>query len=139
MRKIAFADLPGLVGEEVGVSDWITVTHDPVDAPPHAELTRAPHGASDPTIDGFRMLSLLSRTAHALVLVDGVSEGVSCGLNKVRLPTPARTGTRVRTRVVLMSAEPKWGGLALTCACTVEIEGQPEPALIAEWIGIAFA
>ena len=25
MREVAYADLPGLIGEEMGVSDWVVV------------------------------------------------------------------------------------------------------------------
>jgi acyl dehydratase len=44
----------------------------------------------------------------------------------------------VRSREVLVACEPKGDGLALTRECTVEIDGQTKPALVAEWLGVVY-
>jgi len=49
-----------------------------------------------------------------------------------------RSGARVRNRVVLQSVEPKGAGKVLySMACTMEIEGDDAPALVATVLGLA--
>ena len=59
--------------------------------------------------------------------------GLNYGLDKVRFIAPVKAGARVRTRVSLISAEPQNGGrVLLKLQCTLEIEGEAKPALVAE-------
>ena len=62
--------------------------------------------------------------------------GVNYGLNRVRFTSPVSSGSRVRARFTLTKYEPLEGdGVQVTWNTTVEIEGAPKPALVAEWIG----
>jgi acyl dehydratase len=54
-------------------------------------------------------------------------------LDKVRFIAPIKVGARVRTRANLMSADPQSGGRRLLkLQCTLEIEGEAKPAVVAE-------
>ena len=138
------------VGQEVGVSGWITIDQARIDA--FAEVTedrqfihvdpeaaaRTPFGGT--VAHGFLTLSLLSRmAADAMLIPDGVKMGVNYGFEKVRFLAPVRSGKRVRGRFRLNRFDEKRPGqFQFVHEVTVEIEGEDKPALIAEWIGMLF-
>ena len=142
------ADLPGLIGREIGVSRWITVDQARIDA--FAEITedrqfihidpvaaaQTPFGGT--IAHGFLTLSLLSAmTYDAVSPLDGVMMGVNYGFDKLRFLAPVPAGSNVRGRFKLLSAEDKGGGRwLLKHEVTVEIDGAEKPALIAEWLGM---
>ena len=138
------------VGKEVGVSDWITVDQERIDAFADATEDRqfihidAAAAAQTPfggTIaHGFLMLSLLSRMgAEAMLLPEGMKMAVNYGLDRVRFLAPVRSGSRVRGRFTLDSVEEKAPGqVLLRHIVTVEIEGEEKPALTAVWLGLMF-
>ena len=140
------AELRPLVGQEVGASDWLTVDQALIAA--FAEVTgdrqwihldaercrtESPYGTT--VAHGFLTLALLSRLhGQAVQVRGGFGRAINYGLNRVRFPAPVRTGTRIRGRSVLRSIEEIAGGVQLTWSITVEAEGQPKPALVAEWL-----
>ncbi len=148
MTPIAPADLPSLIGTEVGVSDWITVDQARIDA--FAEITedrqfihvdpeaakQTPFGGT--IAHGFLTLSLLSRLSFdAVAPLQGVVMGVNYGFDKVRFLAPVPSGSRIRARFRLASAEPKGPGRwVLKHEVTVEIEGSDKQALMAEWLSM---
>ena len=138
------------VGQEVGVSHWITIDQARIDAfaavtedrqfihvDPEA-ATRTPFGGT--VAHGFLTLSLLSRmAADAMLIPEGVRMGVNYGFEKVRFLAPVRSGKRVRGRFRLERLDEKRSGQwQFTHQVTVEIEGEDKPALIADWIGLVF-
>ena len=141
------AEMQALVGQEVAVSDWITITQEQVNQfaeatgdfqfihvdPERAKLT--PFGG--PIAHGFLSLSLLPvLTAQAdLPRLDGVKMGVNYGGNKTRFIAPVKVGKRVRGHFKMLDIEEKRPGqFQQTMEFTLEIEGEEKPALIAEWI-----
>lgn len=138
------------VGEEIGVSAWLTVDQARIDE--FAEATedrqfihvdaeaaaRTPFGGT--IAHGFLTLSLLSRMgAEAMLIPDGARMAVNYGLDRVRFVAPVRCGTRVRGRFTLDSIEEKAPGqLLMRHVVTVEIEGEDKPALTAAWLGLIF-
>ncbi len=138
------------VGQEIGVSEWITVDQGRIDA--FAEATedhqfihvdpeaaaKTPFGGT--VAHGFLSLSLLSRMAYDVMLVpDTLKMGVNYGFDRVRFLAPVKSGKRVRGRFVLEDASEKAPGQLLTRhAVTVEIEGEEKPALTAVWLGLLF-
>jgi len=67
------------------------------------------------------------------VIPPDAATGLNYGLDKVRFITPVRAGALVRTRASLIAAEPQNGArVLLKLQCTLEIEGEIKPALIAE-------
>jgi len=149
-RLLSKDDYRGQVGEELGVSDWITVDQARIDAfaectgdhqfihvdPEKAKAT--PFGTT--IAHGYLTLSLLSQMAYgAMPGVEGTKMGVNYGLNKVRFMAPVRSGKRIRGRFKLSDvSERSLGVLQSTVEVTVEIEGEDKPALIAEWVTLAY-
>ena len=142
------SELQGLIGQEVGVSRWFEVTQARIDAFAdctedrqfiHVDPDRARATPFGGTIaHGFLTLSLASAMSYDAVRpLDGVVMGLNYGLDRVRFLTPVPSGARVRGRFVLMSAEDKGAGRwLLKHTRTVEIEGEPKPALVAEWLAM---
>jgi acyl dehydratase len=143
------AEFKDLVGQEVGVSDWITVTQERIqlfaDATNdhqwiHVDAERAKAGPFGTTIaHGFLTLSLLPEMAASAFGVRETRMGVNYGLNKVRFPAPVPSGSRLRGRFKLIGYEPLEGGAQLTVQVTMEREGSDKPVCIAESIGRRYA
>ena len=136
------AELSGLVGTELGSSDWHEVTQEHVNLFAeatgdhqwiHVDPERAKTGPFGGTIaHGYLTLSLLaSLSAQVLVVTDTVM-GVNYGLNKVRFPAPVPVGSKVRLTATLKAVEEVTGGLQLTLAAVIEREGGDKPVCIAE-------
>jgi acyl dehydratase len=135
-----FADL---VGEKIGHSEWVPVQQHDVDLFAdatgdhqwiHVDPERAKDGPFGGTIaHGFMTLALLPRLWAEMYAVQGVKMGVNYGLNKVRFPSPVPVGSRVRAESTVVSSDDLGGGVfQLTLSTTVEIEGAPKPACVAE-------
>ena len=150
MPVASLDEIKGRIGSEVGVSAWILVDQQAIDA--FAEVTqdhqfihvdpeaaaRTPFGGT--VAHGFLTLSLLSRmAADAMLRPENVRMGVNYGFEKVRFIAPVRSGKRVRGRFRLDRFEEKNPGQwQFVHNVTVEIEGEDKPALIADWIGMIF-
>ena len=143
------AEFKDLVGQEIGVSDWITVTQERIqlfaDATNdhqwiHLDAERAKAGPFGTTIaHGFLTLSLLPEMAASAFGVRETRMGVNYGLNKVRFPAPVPSGSRLPGRFKLVGYEPLEGGAQLTVQVTMEREGSEKPVCIAESIGRRYA
>src|SRR3712207_4596077 len=149
-QSVSVDDYRAMVGQEVGVSDWILVDQERIDK--FAEVTedhqfihvdpeaaaKTPFGGT--IAHGFLSLSLLSRmAADAMPVPEGVKMGVNYGFERVRFLAPVRSGKRVRGRFTLAGLEEKRPGQwQFVHSVTVEIEGEDKLALIADWIGMIF-
>ena len=143
------AEFKDLVGQEIGVSDWITVTQERIqlfaDATNdhqwiHLDTERAKAGPFGTTIaHGFLTLSLLPEMAASAFGVRETRMGVNYGLNKVRFPAPVPSGSRLRGRFKLTGYEALEGGAQVTVQVTMEREGSDKPVCIAESIGRRYA
>jgi acyl dehydratase len=147
MAPVEMKDLPGLVGQEVGVSDWVEVTQDRVnlfaDATGdhqwiHVDVERANREMGGPIAHGYLTLSLIPFLSAGLMPVKGVVRGINYGSDKVRFTNMVRIGKRVRLRQKLLGVEPRGGGLQLKSENTIEIEGEARPACIAETITMIY-
>jgi acyl dehydratase len=135
-------DLQALVGQEIGVSDWITVSqqriHQFAEATGdhqwiHVDPERAALGPfGGPIAHGFLTLALLPVMFETGFTVDDVRMGVNYGLNKVRFPAPVPAGGRLRGHFRLLSYDEIAGGAQLTVEVTMELEGSPKPVCVAE-------
>jgi acyl dehydratase len=137
-------ELQGLVGQEVGLSDWFTVTQERINA--FAEVTEdrqwihcdadraraeSPYGTT--IAHGHLTLSLLSHLLSQAVWVSGpFSRIINYGFNRVRFPAAVPAGGRIRARCTLQAAEEVPGGLQIVWVVTMECEGQPKPVMVAE-------
>lgn len=138
------ADLAPLAGEELAVSDWITVDQTRIDRFAqatddhqwiHIDEARAAAGPFGATIaHGYLTLSLLAHLSAEAYTVDDVRMGVNYGTNRVRFPAPLPAGSRVRAHFKLLSFEPIDGGAQLVIEATVERAGHAKPACVAELV-----
>jgi acyl dehydratase len=136
------ADLQALVGQELGVSEWMTITQEQInkfaDATGdhqwiHIDPERAKSGPFGTTIaHGFLTLSLLPEMTATAFRVTEARMGVNYGLNKVRFPSPVPAGSKVRGRFKLLEYIPLDGGAQMTVECTMEREGSDKPVCVAE-------
>ena len=136
------ADLQPLVGQEIGLSDWLNVDQRRIDLFAeatddhqwiHVDPVRAAAGPFGATVaHGFLTLSLLPPLFASGFHIEGIGMGINYGLNRVRFPAPVRVGSRLRGRFRLKIYEPLEGGAQLTVEVTVEIEGSDKPACVAE-------
>ncbi len=147
MANVAFDNVSSLVGEEVGVSDWVEISQDRVnqfaDATGdhqwiHVDVERATREIGTPIAHGYLTLSLIPMLGSGMLNVEGVTRGINYGCNKVRFTNMVPVGSKVRMRQKLLSCEPKAGGLQLTNECKIEIDGQERPACVAETISIIY-
>ena len=147
MDAVEIKDLPGLVGTEVGVSDWLEVSQERVnqfaDATGdhqwiHVDVARATREMGGPIAHGYLTLSLIPHLSEGMLLVKGVTRGINYGSDKVRFTNMVRVGKRVRLRQKLIGAEPKAGGMQIKNQCTIEIEGEERPACVAETMSVLY-
>ncbi|WP_292933838.1 MaoC family dehydratase [Noviherbaspirillum sp.] len=146
MRVIASVEeLKSLVGQEVTVTDWITISQERVNL--FAEATgdhqwihidversrkESPYGGT--IAHGFLTLSLLPMIMEGAVSMSMSKMGVNYGLNKVRFPAPVPVGSRIRGRMTLKEVEDIQGGAQITWSVTLERDGGDKPVCVAESI-----
>src|SRR5690625_118548 len=128
---VAYADLPTLVGKDLGYSQWREITQDQVntfaDATDdhqwiHTDPERAKEGPfGAPIAHGFLTLSLLIPMWESLLDVDGVTTKVNYGLDKVRFVSPVKVGAKIRMTAVVAEVEEVRGGYQLAIDATIEI------------------
>ena len=138
-------DAQGLVGEELGVSDWLTIDqqriNDFADVTGdhqwiHVDVERAkaesPYRA--PIAHGFLTLSLIPALSKDNFRVENAKLAINYGLNKVRFLSAVPVDSRVRVRSELAGAAAKDTAADLTVRHTIEIDGVDKPAAVAEMI-----
>ena len=138
---VAYPDVAGLAGTDLGYTEWFEITQDRVnlfaDAVDdqqwiHVDPERAasgPFGA--PIAHGFLTLSLATKFWTDLLDVEGVATKVNYGLDKVRFISPVKVGSQVRMTAVIAEVAEIAGGYQLTVDQTIELEGGTKPAVVA--------
>ena len=143
----SIADAQSLVGQELGVSDWLTIdqqrVNDFADCTGdhqwiHVDVERAKKESpfKAPIAHGFLTLSLVPALSKDNFRLGNVKLAINYGLNKVRFLTPVPVGSRVRARSELVDVDTKPGtdSADLTVKHTIEIDGFDKPAAVAEMI-----
>ncbi|MCY1535826.1 putative enoyl-CoA hydratase 1 [compost metagenome] len=137
------AELAACVGQEVAVSDWVTITQERVNQFAqatgdhqwiHVDVEKAKQGPFGGTIaHGFLTLSLLPVFLESAFVVRQSGMGLNYGLNRVRFTAPVPVGSRLRARLTLLATEPiEHQGLQLTWSVVVERDGADKPVCVAE-------
>ena len=137
------ADMAACTGQEVAVSDWITITQQQVNLFAeatgdhqwiHVDVEKAAAGPfKGPIAHGFLTLSLLPKFFESSFDIRGSRMGVNYGLNRVRFTSPVPVGSRLRARMTLLACEAvDNAGMQLTWEVRVEREGLDKPVCIAE-------
>ena len=134
-------DLAGLVGKDLGGSDWIVVSQERIgvfaDATDdhqwiHVDEEQAARGPFGTTVaHGYLTLSLFIPLFSGLLDVTGVTTKVNYGLNKVRFPAPVPAGSRIRLTATIAGVEEVAGDAAqVTLDGVIEIEDKAKPACV---------
>lgn len=149
MKDLTLAKVSEHVGEELGVSDWVTIDQPRIstfaactgdDQWIHVDVERAKRESPfrGPIAHGYLALSMVAPLAIQIgVIPKDAAAGLNYGIDKVRFIAPVPAGARVRLRTVLLDAEPRDGGqIIMKTQNTLEIEGSEKPALIAETLAL---
>lgn len=148
MNTVQFADLKSVEGLDLGHSDWVEITQDMINTFAevtndhqwiHVDVERAKREIGGTIAHGFLTVSLMSGMSYGLLKVEGVTRAINYGFDKLRFTDVVRPGERIRLHQKIIAVEEKAGGVAMTRACTVEIEGKERPALVCEWVGVVYA
>jgi acyl dehydratase len=140
--KTDLAALAAREGEHVGHTGWRTLTqeqvslfadltedHNPVHInPEHAKTT--PFGTT--IVHGYFTVAMLAAFLQELIMVKGASLSVNYGIDRLRFPSPVPVGARFRCGAEIAKVTEINGGVQMTVVATVEVEGAPKPALVAE-------
>ena len=142
--------LRALIGQELGVSDWLEVTQDLIDRFAevtgdhqwiHVDVERAkremPGGKT--IAHGYLLLSLLPKLGAGIYKLSWPTRSINYGSDKVRIVNPVKAGARIRLRQSLVVVEDGAPGAhRITVRQTLEIEGEAKPAMIADTIRMTF-
>jgi acyl dehydratase len=133
-------------GEHLGYSDWHEVTQEQVDKFAdatgdhqwiHVDAERAAQGPFGATIaHGYLTLALLPVLVSEIFRIDGLTMGVNYGLDKVRFPSPVRTGSRIRAGATLSEIRDSHLGQLCYTRVLVEVDGQERAACVADTLSL---
>src|ERR1700684_3238584 len=121
MREFnSIEELQPLVGQEVAVSDWITIDQERSDRFAeatgdhqwiHVDPERAKSGPFGTTVaHGYLTVSLLPALLAEILEVKGPRLVVNYGINRLRFPSPVPVGSGVRLGATIISLEAFEGG-----------------------------
>jgi acyl dehydratase len=146
---LTLSGIRGRIGQELGISDWVTIDQPRIDMFAsctgdhqwiHVDVERAKRESPfrGPVAHGYLALSMIAPLSMQIGIVPkDAAAGLNYGLDKVRFLAPVPAGARVRLRVVLLGAEFKDGGQVIVkTQNTLELEGSDKPALIAETLAL---
>jgi acyl dehydratase len=144
-------DLKRYIGRELEPSDWVAVDQEMIDKFAdatgdhqwiHVDVDRARREmpAGQTIAHGYLLLSLVPRMKNQTHVIRDKKHGINYGSNRVRFVNPVAAGSRVRLRYRVKSVDDiRENGVRIVAECTVEIEGEERPALVAELISLAYA
>lgn len=135
-------DLNAFEGKLLGVSDWVTVTQQDIDAFArltgddhwiHVDVERAkaemPDGRT--IAHGLFVLSLAPALQRQIYRIEKRGRGFNYGYDRIRFVSPVQVGSRVRLRQTLVAATRHDKGTRLEIEAAIEIEGATRPAIVA--------
>ena len=128
MSTQLLSQLQERVGQEVHLSDWLTITQQRIDAfadatsdhqwihvDPARAAAESPWGST--IAHGYLTLSLYPMMRGLVAsqpIYPGVRQVINYGLEKLRFPNAVKVGSRIRARCVLRSVEEVAGGVQTT-------------------------
>lgn len=141
------ASARSLVGHEVLVSDWLTVSQQRIDqfaeatgddqwihTDPRRACSESPFGG--PVAHGFLLVSLYPLLRDLVnperPAYPGTRAVLNYGSDRCRFPAPVRAGQRVRARIRVQSVEAVAGGFQVVEEYRLEAEGTEKPACVAQ-------
>jgi acyl dehydratase len=151
MSSSGRATLEALRGSSLGISDWLTVDQDMIDAHArttgdrdwlHNDVERArregPFGST--IAQGSLLIGNLVRLQEQVMsTVDDArfAYALNYGFNRIRFVRPVPAGGRVRLHLAVQDVQRREDGRwVLTLDVRLELDGAEQPALVAEWLGL---
>jgi acyl dehydratase len=141
-RTIAYDELPGCLGTELGPTTWTPVTQPQVGGFAdlthdhqwiHVDVERAKDGPFGTTVaHGYLTLSLVPFFLGQLLEVSGISMAVNYGLEKVRFPAPVPVGSNLQASAEIVRVEPGDGATQLTVRVFVRCDAADRPVCVAD-------
>jgi len=144
-------DMLNHIGTKYEPGQWVTLDQDRINA--FADTTedhqfihidqeaaaQTPFGGT--IAHGFLTLSMLVKMCEGNgIMPENVVMGINYGFDKVRFLTPVRAGKRVRAHVEVLDIQQKDDNrFLIKQGVSVEIEGEENPALVAEWLSMVVA
>ena len=133
---------------ELEPSDWVTIEQRAIeqfaDATGdhqwiHVDPEQAAQGPFGTTVaHGYLSLSLLPGLLGTMLSVTDARMGINYGIEKVRFTAPVPSGSRLRLKGTITSAEKRGEGVLYHVAAEVEIEGSTKPAMVGEVVYLVF-
>lgn len=139
--RLPLAHLALRTGQELGVSDWISITQPKIDAFAEATGDRQwihtdpDRAASTPfrgTIaHGYLTLALAPAMLADVLDLSGYAMALNTGIDRLRFIAPVPVDSRLRLHVVLTDLEVAENVGQLRLTLTFEIDGSEKPACVA--------
>jgi acyl dehydratase len=148
--EVSVDELKNFSGErDLGTSEWHRVEQKHIDLFAdatgdhqwiHVDPEAAKSGPFGTTIaHGYLSLSLLPMLMAEVISVPGVKMGINYGTERIRFTNPVPSGSEVRLKAKLLSAEPKGDGILYKVGVELEIKDQERPAFVGEVLYLVFA
>ena len=141
----SFEDVADFLGKQIGVSDWIVIDQEKIDAfakvtgdyywthsDPERCKRESPYGRT--IAHGALMLGLIPMLVRQIVDWDGNIAMVTCAFDKIRYPAPALSGSRFQVLLGLSRMERLESDARICWTVLFQAEGAEKPCLAAEWI-----
>ena len=146
--ELTLAELEGATDLELEPSDWVTVEQQAIeqfaDATGdhnwiHVDPERAAQGPFGTTVaHGYLSLSLLPMLVANVLRVTDAQMGLNYGIEKIRFTAPVPSGSQVRLKGTVRSAERRNEGVLYRVGVEIEIQGTDKPALVGEVLYLVF-
>lgn len=148
VRFIPLKDVAGLAGQEMGVSEWHTVTQEQINLFAeatgdfewlHVDVERATKEMGGTIAHGFLTLSMVASLWQKMVRITEFKNGYNYGCDKTRFTAPVKVGARIRLRATMLPPQERRGGTIVGAKCVIEVEGEERPALVTDWCEIFYS
>jgi acyl dehydratase len=146
--EVTLAELESATDLELEPSDWVTVEQQAIeqfaDATGdhnwiHVDPERAAQGPFGTTVaHGYLSLSLLPMLVANVLRVTDAQMGLNYGIEKIRFTAPVPSGSQVRLKATVRSAERRGEGVLYRVGVEIEIQGTDKPALVGEVLYLVF-
>ena len=136
----SYEEFASHLGQQLGVSDWLTVDQDRINqfadatldhqwihVDPERAKVESPYKST--IAHGYLTLSLLPHLWGQIIEVNNLKMMVNYGMDKMRFGKPVLTGSRIRLNATLKNIENLRGICKAEISFTIEIEGQRKRAL----------
>jgi len=144
IRHLLLDSLTSHVGDELGVSDWLSISQERIDQFAaatgddqwiHLDADRAaiesPYGAT--VAHGFLTLSLVTPLLRDTIALDDAGMIVNYGCDRVRFVSAVPAGASIRARFTLAGVDARSDSVQVTWAVVIERQGHGKPSVVLDW------